>query len=189
MLQSWYPDVPKPFACGMFSAHYGLKRSAMIAKGQLDFISHSPEQTLLVGQHLGAVCLGGEVLWLEGVLGAGKTVLAQGIALGLRVEEHVTSPTFTILREYHGRLRLNHFDFYRLEDMARDPNMEFGEYLQPDSVCVIEWAEHAPSFLPAEYLRVTVRLISQTKRAVALTPQGAQYDALIRRFQALAFRS
>lgn len=158
-------------------------------KTVLDFISQSPEQTLLAGEHLGAACEGGEVLWLSGALGAGKTVLAQGIARGLRISELVTSPTFTVLKEYRGRLDLYHFDFYRLENQARDAVAEFSEYQRAGAVCVVEWAEHAVEFIPDAHLRVAMRPISPSKRAIQITAQGAAYDALIQRFQALAFRA
>jgi tRNA threonylcarbamoyladenosine biosynthesis protein TsaE len=161
----------------------------MITKAILDFISQSPEQTLLAGEHLGTVCEGGEVIWLSGPLGSGKTVLARGIARGLGIEGAVTSPTFTILKEYRGRLALHHFDFYRLEGQERDAEAEFAEYRRRDAVCVVEWAEHAPGFIPDEHLRISLRFVSQSKRAVQMVPQGADYEALIRRFQALAFRT
>ena len=154
----------------------------------LDFISQSPEQTLLVGEHLGSACEGGEVIWLTGPLGAGKTVVAQGIGRGLGVTGHVTSPTFTLLKEYHGRITLNHFDFYRLEGGMRDAWLEFADYQQPNAVCVVEWAEHAPEFIPDDHLHIILRHISMTKRAVQLIPQGDRYELLLRRFQALAFR-
>lgn len=160
----------------------------MVAKPLLDFISHSPEQTALTGELLGTVCEGGEVIWLEGPLGAGKTVLTQGIARGLGISLPVTSPTFTVLKEYQGRLALNHFDFYRLEGVDRGADLEFAEYQNPEAVCVVEWAEHAPAFLPREHLHLQLRFVSQTKRAVVFMPHGAGYEALIRRFQTVAFR-
>jgi tRNA threonylcarbamoyladenosine biosynthesis protein TsaE len=160
----------------------------MTVKPLLDFISHSPEQTALIGEVLGNVCEGGEVCWLEGQMGAGKTVLTQGIARGLGIAEPVTSPTFTILKEYQGRLALHHFDFYRLEGMARSTEWEFADYQMPDAICVVEWAEHAQAFLPDEYLRLQLRYISPTKRAVVFMPYGAHYETLVRRFQAVAFR-
>lgn len=160
----------------------------MTVKPLLDFISHSPEQTALIGEIVGRVCEGGEVLWLEGPMGSGKTVLTQGIARGLGIAGQVTSPTFTLLKEYQGRLALHHFDFYRLEGMARSPEWEFADYQSPDAVCVVEWAEHALDFLPDAYLRLQLRFISPTKRAVVCMPYGARYEALLRRFQALAFR-
>lgn len=159
-----------------------------MAKPLLDFISHSPEQTALTGRLLGGVCEGGEVIWLDGPLGAGKTVLTQGIARGLSVEVPVTSPTFTVLKEYQGRLALNHFDFYRLNGSDRAADVEFAEYQDRDAVCVVEWAEHAPGFLPPDYLQVQLRFVSPTKRAVVFLPRGPRYEALIRRFQTIAFR-
>lgn len=160
----------------------------MIAKPILDFISHGPDQTALAGAFLGHACEGGEVLRLEGPLGAGKTVLAQGIARGLGITAPVTSPTFTFLKEYQGRLAFHHFDFYRLQSSARNPEIEFAEYLQPDAVCVVEWAEYAPAFLPDEHLHLLVRYVSATKRALQLIPYGPVHEALLRRFQEAAFR-
>jgi tRNA threonylcarbamoyladenosine biosynthesis protein TsaE len=160
----------------------------MPTKPALDFISQSPEQTLLAGEHLGAVCEGGEVLWLSGALGSGKTVFAQGVAKGLGIVEQVTSPTFTVLKEYRGRLSLFHFDFYRFEGQARDAVMEFEEYQRPDSVCVVEWAEHAIDFLPHEHLRIAIRLVSPSKRSIQVYAHGSRYESLLQRFQALAFR-
>jgi len=161
---------------------------AMEHKARLDFISQNPEQTALVGDLLGGLCAGGEIIRLDGVLGAGKTVLAQGIAKGLGIVETVTSPTFTLLKEYRGRLVLNHFDFYRLEGADRSPELEFAEYQGEGAVCVIEWAEHAPAFLPQEHLHVELRPVSPTKRAVVLTGHGERYEDLVRRFRAVAFR-
>jgi tRNA threonylcarbamoyladenosine biosynthesis protein TsaE len=158
-------------------------------RSALDFISQSPEQTLLAGEHLGAVCEGGEVIWLSGALGAGKTVLAQGVARGLGITALVTSPTFTVLKEYRGRLNLHHFDFYRLEHQDRDAVAEFIEYQRPDAVCVVEWAEHAVEFIPDTFLRVAMRAISPSKRSIQVLTQGDRYDALVQRFQALAFRA
>lgn len=155
----------------------------------IDFISQSPSQTLLAGEHLGAACEGGEVVWLSGALGAGKTVLAQGIARGLGVDGPVTSPTFTVLKEYQGRLALHHFDFYRLEDQIRDVWAEFADYQRPDAVCVVEWAEHGQEFLGEQYLRVALRHVSASKRAVQVAARGACYGQLLRRFQSLAFRA
>src|SRR5437879_119765 len=126
----------------------------MLTKPVLDFISQSPEQTFLTGEHLGSVCEGGEVLWLIGALGSGKTVLAQGLAKGLGIVTPVTSPTFTVLKEYRGRFNFFHFDFYRFEGQARDADWEFADYLRNDSVCAIEWAEHAINFMPPEHLQV-----------------------------------
>jgi tRNA threonylcarbamoyladenosine biosynthesis protein TsaE len=160
----------------------------MIAKPTLDFISHGPAQTALAGAFLGHACEGGEVIRLDGTLGAGKTVLDKGIARGMGIKAPVTSTTFTFLKEYQGRLALYHFDFYRLENSERNPEIEFAEYLQPDAVCVVEWAEYAPAFLPDAHLHLLVRYVSATKRALQLSPHGPIHEALLRRFQEAAFR-
>jgi tRNA threonylcarbamoyladenosine biosynthesis protein TsaE len=154
----------------------------------VDFISQSPDQTFLVGEHLGTLCQGGEVIWLSGALGCGKTALAQGIARGLGIQGSVTSPTFTVLKEYQGRLALFHFDFYRFEGQERAAAVEFADYRRDDAVCAVEWAEHAADFLPDEYLLVKIGVVSPTKRALQFQPRGARYERLMQRFQTLAFR-
>jgi tRNA threonylcarbamoyladenosine biosynthesis protein TsaE len=161
----------------------------MYTKSAVDFISQSPEQTHLVGEHLGSVCQGGEVVCLSGALGCGKTALAQGIGRGLGVTASVTSPTFTVLKEYTGRLNLYHFDFYRFEQQIRAADVEFGEYLRDDAVCVVEWAEHAVEFLPDAHLLVRMRMVSPSKRAIQFVPQGLRYEELVQRFHSLAFRT
>ncbi len=161
----------------------------MNVKPLIDFISQSPAQTALAGEHLGVACKGGEVVWLSGELGAGKTVFAQGMARGLGVEAPVNSPTFTVLKEYRGRLRFYHFDFYRLAGQARDVWAEFSEYRASDAVCVVEWGEHGQEFLGEEYLKVSIRHISATKRAIQLPARGALYADVSRRFQSVAFRA
>ena len=158
-------------------------------KPLIDFISQSAEQTFFAGEHLGAVCRGGEVLCLSGALGCGKTTLAQGIGKGLGVAGPVTSPTFTVLKEYFGRLKLFHFDFYRFEQQIREADVEFEEYLRDDAVCVIEWAEYAQEFLPENHLLVRMAMVSESKRALQFIARGTQHDDLARRFQALAFRA
>ena len=106
------------------------------------FISHSPAETESLGEQWGLDATPGLVIGLSGDLGAGKTQLVKGIARGLGVTARVHSPTFTLVNEYSGgRLKLFHLDLYRLE--TRDQIIAAGleEYLQPDGVAVIEWAE------------------------------------------------
>ena len=101
------------------------------------------EETLALGIQLGGTVKQGDVIALYGGLGAGKTVLAKGIAQGLDIKEDVTSPTFTLLRQYTGRLILCHFDLYRIEDEQELEHIGFYDYLGGDNVCVIEWPENA----------------------------------------------
>ena len=132
-----------------------------------------------MGQLLGEACRGGEVLFLEGGLGAGKTTLTQGVAAGLGVTTPVISPTFILLREYQGRLPLYHFDFYRLEGTGRAVDLEFGEYLGAGGVCVIEWPSFAPEVAPPEYLRVELHISGETSRTLTLEAVGRRHAELL----------
>ena len=136
-----------------------------------------------MGRLLGEACRGGEVLLLEGDLGAGKTTLTQGVAAGLGVTASVISPTFILLREYEGRLPLYHFDFYRLEGSGRAADLEFGEYLDAGGVCVIEWPSFAPEVAPPEYLRVELHISGETSRTLILEAVGRRHAALLGRLE------
>jgi len=106
------------------------------------FISHSPAETGSLGERWGRAAQRGLVIGLSGDLGAGKTQLVKGIARGLGITARVYSPTFTLVNEYGGgRLRLFHLDLYRLETRGQIVSAGLEEFLQPDGVTVIEWAE------------------------------------------------
>jgi tRNA threonylcarbamoyladenosine biosynthesis protein TsaE len=106
------------------------------------FISHSPAETGSLGERWGGAAQRGLVIGLSGDLGAGKTQLVKGIARGLGITARVHSPTFTLVNEYDGgRLRLFHLDLYRLETRGQIVSAGLEEFLQPDGVTVIEWAE------------------------------------------------
>lgn len=112
------------------------------------YVSNSAKQTLDIGFALGQSLQAGDVVALYGGLGAGKTVFAKGVAHGLGINEEVVSPTFTLLKEYHGKFKLNHFDLYRIEDEEELFHIGFYDCLGADSVCVIEWAQHASDLPP-----------------------------------------
>ncbi len=153
----------------------------------LDVVSHSLAQTQRLGARLGELLRGGELLLLEGDLGTGKTSLTQGIAEGLGVQAVVSSPTFTLLKEYEGRLSLYHFDLYRLEDMAELVDLGFEEYFESNGVCVVEWANKAEGFWPHDHLRVRLKMVSETKRGLVLSGQGGRYIDLLFEFKRSAF--
>ncbi len=122
------------------------------------FISHSEEETLAFAENFAKALKGGDTVLLEGEMGAGKTVLAKGIARGLGVESEVTSPTYAYINSYEeGRLPLYHFDCYRVpsEDFARA--LGFGEYFSMGGVCLVEWSENIPSLLPEDAKTVKIR--------------------------------
>ncbi|MDE6531798.1 MAG: tRNA (adenosine(37)-N6)-threonylcarbamoyltransferase complex ATPase subunit type 1 TsaE [Lachnospiraceae bacterium] len=121
------------------------------------------EETLALGVKIGKQALPGTVICVDGDLGAGKTVLAQGIAKGLGVMEQVVSPTFTIIQEYRdGRLPFYHFDVYRIEDPDEMYEVGFEDYFYGDGVCMIEWAELIRELLPEEHVHITIE--KQTDR-------------------------
>ena len=120
------------------------------------YISCTPEDTLRLGEQIGSLARGGEVICLVGELGAGKTLLSQGIAKGLAVSGLVNSPTFTIVCEYEGRLPFYHMDLYRLDDPEMLADIGFEEYVSGDGVTVIEWAEKAGSYLPVDHLLIRI---------------------------------
>src|ERR1035438_6593285 len=106
------------------------------------FISHSPAETESLGETFGSAAKRGFVVALSGELGAGKTQLVKGLARGLGITARVHSPTFTLVNEYAGgRLKLFHLDLYRLESRAQIRAAGLEEFLQPDGVAVVEWAE------------------------------------------------
>lgn len=113
---------------------------------------------------------------LEGDLGAGKTTFTQSFAKGLGVKRTVNSPTFTIMKQYVGRIPLNHLDVYRLEDSDEDLGWE--EIFYGDAVTVVEWAHLIQEDLPEERLAIEITRIDETKRKFVLKPIGEKYVRL-----------
>ena len=153
----------------------------------LDFISHSAAQTHRLGAHLGELLSAGDVLLLDGNLGAGKTVFAQGVAVGLGIEDPVTSPTFTLVHEYEGRLPLYHVDLYRLAGSAEAGGIGLEDYIWGEGVTRIEWPDRAGALLPSARLTVTLHAVADTKRGIRMTPTGQRYVDLLGRFKQVAF--
>lgn len=117
----------------------------------------SPEETFEVGFRMGERARAGQVYTLAGNLGVGKTVFTQGFAKGLGVQEHVNSPTFTIVQEYEdGRLPFYHFDVYRIGDIEEMDEIGFEEYIAGEGVCLIEWANLIEEILPEERTEITI---------------------------------
>jgi tRNA threonylcarbamoyladenosine biosynthesis protein TsaE len=143
--------------------------------------SHSPEQTQLLGSYLGELAQKADVFLLVGELGTGKTCLVQGIAHGLEIKEYASSPTFVILREYHGRLPLYHIDFYRLNHVEEIADLGLEELFYGDGVCVVEWAEKGLQIVPRDNLLIALHYIHacQAGRSIYLKPQGKRYCELI----------
>ena len=118
------------------------------------FISESPEDTLKFGERYAKKLKGGDVVLLDGEMGAGKTVFAKGVAKGLGIEEEVLSPTYAYMNDYGGRLY--HFDCYRLKSGEQAEGLGLCDYFYSDGVCLIEWAENISSVLPEKVKRVQI---------------------------------
>ncbi|HZT42027.1 MAG TPA: tRNA (adenosine(37)-N6)-threonylcarbamoyltransferase complex ATPase subunit type 1 TsaE [Chthonomonadaceae bacterium] len=125
---------------------------------QETFLLRDRAETRRWGEALGARLQGGQVVALIGDLGAGKTTLTQAIARGMGVTAPVTSPTFTLVHEYAGRIPLFHFDAYRLERPEEMADLGFDEYLEREGVVVVEWADRVEPLLPAERLTLTLEI-------------------------------
>lgn len=135
--------------------------------------SSSPSQTQRWGERIAALLQGGDVIALEGDLGAGKTTFTQGLAHGLGVEGVVNSPTFTIIKEYEGRIPLFHMDVYRVHHEFED--LGFDEYFYGSGVTVVEWASLIRSALPLHFLDIYIKRLEGDFREILLKPQGDHY--------------
>jgi tRNA threonylcarbamoyladenosine biosynthesis protein TsaE len=134
------------------------------------------EETEQFGQRLGQLVQAQDVITLEGDLGAGKTTFTKSFAKGLGVERNVNSPTFTILKQYVGRLPFNHLDVYRLADSEED--LGWDELFYSDAVTVIEWAKLIEYDLPRDRLQIEVFYEDEFARRFEITPLGERYEQL-----------
>lgn len=127
----------------------------------------------------------GDVILLEGNLGAGKTTFTKGLAEGLGIKRVIKSPTYTIIREYtEGRLPLYHMDVYRLEETGGD-ELGLEEYFQGEGVSVVEWATFIPEDLPSEYLQIKLvpTGVDLAEREITLSAVGSHYETLIEKIE------
>ena len=123
----------------------------------MQFITHSPEETRVLGERLARVLGPGAVVAFTGDLGAGKTAFISGMARGLGIEEWVTSPTFTIVNEYEGgRLPLFHFDMYRLGSSDELFHIGWEDYLSRGGICAVEWSENVADAIEDDAVRVNI---------------------------------
>ncbi len=120
-------------------------------------VTHSPEETRILGASLAPALLPGDVIAISGDLGAGKTVFVQGLATALGVQTRVTSPAFTIVHEYEGRYPIIHLDIYRLNSFQELLDLGFEEFLDPKAIVVLEWGEAVEPLLPRSHMRIELR--------------------------------
>ena len=136
---------------------------------QIEFISHNVAETETFAEQLATTFVGGEVLLLKGDLGAGKTHFVKGLARGLGIDDVVTSPTFALHNSYDGRLTLNHFDFYRIEDSEEVEILGLNEFFyDKNGVAAIEWSENVASLLPKRCIAVTIDKLDDETRKITV---------------------
>ena len=122
----------------------------------MEFESNSYEETQKFAEEFSKTLKAGDVLCMYGDLGVGKTAFVQGLAKGLGIDEPITSPTFTIVNEYSGRLPLYHFDVYRIGDVEEMEEIGYEDCFYGDGLCLIEWANLIEEILPEHYRQVTI---------------------------------
>lgn len=146
----------------------------------MEFEVYSVCDTTKLGTKLGELLNNGDIICLTGDLGTGKTHITKGIAQGLGITDNITSPTFTIVNEYDsGRLKLNHFDVYRVSDPDEIYAIGFDDYIFSDAVSIIEWANYIEEILPEDLLHINIKKDldkGEDYRKIILTPYGERYD-------------
>ena len=142
---------------------------------------NSLEETIELGNRLGRVLKPNMLITLSGDLGAGKTTFTKGIGQGLEIKKIINSPTFTILKQYSGRLKLSHFDAYRLE--GQDDDLGFEEIFDSDDICVVEWANYIEEILPVQRLEIIIKKIDESVREFTFKAIGHRYEQLMEDFK------
>lgn len=134
----------------------------------MKLFSRTFEETLKIGEQIASSLRGGDVLALNGPLGAGKTALAKGIAWGLGIQEELASPSYTLVLEYKGRLPLYHMDMYRLTSEEEFETLGADELFYGKGICLVEWGERIPSYLPPNCKSVRIHIEEDLRRAITL---------------------
>ncbi|UYN92437.1 MAG: tRNA (adenosine(37)-N6)-threonylcarbamoyltransferase complex ATPase subunit type 1 TsaE [Anaerolineales bacterium] len=162
----------------------------ILTDGAIEVFSNSPEQTRRLGMQLGELLAPGDVIWLEGDLGSGKTTLVQGVAAGWGSADQVTSPTFVLVNIYRrpNRQQLAHMDAYRLES-AEDAEQLDLDALMDQGPLVVEWAPRIAAALPPQRLRLQLEAVDETRRHILIEPLGERYQEIARVFKDAVYGS
>lgn len=145
----------------------------------MELTVNSVEQTLNIGEQFGALVNKGDIICINGDLGAGKTHFTKGLAKGLEINDYITSPTFNIVNEYEGRLKLQHFDVYRVNDPDEIAAIGFDDYIFSDAVSVIEWSHYIDELIPKERIEIEITklpALGDNYRKIVINFTGNRYD-------------
>ena len=146
---------------------------------QYKITAYSEDETIELAQNIESEKFPNMVICLEGDLGSGKTVFAKAFAKANGINENITSPTFNIIKEYDGELKLYHMDVYRLSDVKQD--LGITEYFTKRGVCIIEWSDLIEDILPKNRLDIRIKIIDEDTRQFIITPHGNKYEDLCER--------
>ncbi len=133
-----------------------------------------------VAAKLGTLVKVGDVICMTGDLGAGKTTFTQSFANGLEVNDYVTSPTFTLINEYEGRIPLYHFDVYRINHISEMEDLGYEEYFYGEGVCVVEWASLIEEVLPDDRLWIEIKVTGIESRRICFNATNAYYEEMVK---------
>ncbi len=160
-------------------------RSSRRGSATFEFLSGSVEETQALGERLGSLLRPGDVIALDGELGAGKTTLIQGIARGLGFDsDRVKSPTFVLMREYPGSVPLVHIDGYRLDGAPAAAWLDLDLIFSPEKITLIEWAERFEGLVPEDALSTRLEHVSTNRRRLLLTAAGRRSTELVNAMKA-----
>lgn len=141
--------------------------------------SNSDLDTIELAQNIESEKFPNMVICLEGDLGSGKTLFTKAFAKSMGIEENITSPTFNIIKEYEGELKLFHMDVYRLSEVKEDIGIP--EYFKKKGVTIIEWSDLIEDILPKKRLDIKIKIVGENKRIFSITPHGEEYEDLCER--------
>ena len=145
----------------------------------LTIITKSSEETKNLGEELSKFTKPGDLLAFYGELGAGKTCFIQGISRGLKVKDYVTSPSFTIINEYQGKIPIYHFDLFRLDNAEEIIELGYNEYFYGEGLTVIEWAGKIEQLLPKEHLKIKIKFKDRYQRKISFISQGDRFKKFL----------
>ena len=134
------------------------------------FITNNPNETIELGKKIGKLLKASDVVLLDGDLSAGKTTLTKGIGEAIGVKKVINSPTFTIVKEYKGDIKLYHLDLYRLDGINNDFDLE--EYIESEGIAVIEWPNQVSELIPNDYLKVILKRLDNDRREISIEGVG-----------------
>ena len=146
---------------------------------QYKITTYDENDTIELAQNIESEKFANMVICLEGDLGSGKTVFAKAFARAMGITDNITSPTFNIIKEYQGDMKLFHMDVYRFSDMKQDIGIE--EYFTKRGITIIEWSDLIEDILPKNRLRIRIKMIDENTRQFVITPYGSKYEDLCER--------